>query len=543
MFTWLQTHIQKHHKIIFGIILVVVIISFVFTIGNFGGFGNPVNPNEQPKNFYGFNLNSQRDRSYLEQGLAISSQLNRQRINSPERDMLARAVKLHLANELMIPQPSEEAFLEYVRARPAFMDFRTGEYSHNQYTQILDMLKNNARISEETVADILGQDYRIAQVDKALGGPGYVLPYEAVEVIKRRDTVWSIDVAELKREDFKPEIEVTDEALQTYYEENKARYETAPMASAEYVMFNTEDFLEEVPEPSQEQLTKYYNSNRAKWPKNDEGATEPLENIEDEVTAEWKREQAKDLALHAANELVVEIDNAVYEKTIEQGAESVEAFVSKHGQTLEPLPPFSATDVPANAPLPAKALRQALSLTGDRFYTDGLVTNEGGAIIIVKSMSETTIPPLSEIRDQVVADYKADEEQRQFNLAGQENQKKLQAAVDEGKSFEEEAKALGLTVQTYDDFNFNKSPEGIDNFILQTIENMSQGEVSNLVGFGDVGTIVYVEKRDIPEVSSDSEEVQNLISQLNRGAARATRMTIVNELITIGSEKLDAKKL
>ncbi len=540
MFTWLQTHIQKHHKIIFGIILVVVIISFVFTIGNFGGFGNQNTPGGTPANFYGFNLNSQRDKSYLEQGTMISMQLNRQRLDPDmfQRNMLARAVKLYLANELEIPEPTQEQFANYVHTRPAFMDYRTGEFSKDQYTAFLDAMKNNSRFSEESVVDIIGQDYRISLVDKALGGPGYVLPYEAVEVIKRKDTVWSIDVAELMREDFKPEIEVTDAALEEYYEKNKARYETAPMISAEYVLFNVDDFIEATGEPTQAQISKTYATNRAKWPKNAEGVTMPLADIEDEVAAVWKREQAKELAINAANELNVALYEAVYDGLVKQGDDSLKAFVNEQGQELQPLPPFSATNLPTDAPLPAIALQQALNLDAKRFYTDGITTDEGGVIIFVQDKSATTIPPLSEVRDQVVTDYRIDEEQRQFNLTCQKNEEKLQAAVNAGKVFTEEAKVLGMTVQTFDDFKPNQAPEGVDAFILQTIEGMNQGEVANLASFGDVGAIVYVKKRDIPEITAESEEVKTLMSQLDYQATRATRSSIVNELIAIGDEKL-----
>jgi len=544
MFTWLQTHIQKHHKIVFGVILVVVIVAFVFTIGNFGGFGNPVNPNERAANFYGFNLNSQRDNQYLEQGTLISMQLNRERLDEDafQRNKLARAVKLYLASELEIPAPTKEQFDEYVIARPAFMDFRTGNFNQSQYTQFLDGLKNNARIAEETLIDTLNQDYRIAQVDAALSGPGYVLPYQAVEVLKRQDTVWSIDVAELLREDFKPEINVTDEALQAYYEENKARYETAPMVSAEYVLFPADEVLDQVSEPTQTQLTAYYNQNRAQWPKDEEGKTVPMADIEDIVAAEWKQAEAKKIAVDQANQLAdIELYDAVYNGTVKQGDGSLKTFMDARNMELRALPPFSSTEMPATSPLKPTALRQALNLSSERFFTNGITVDNGAVIIFVKGMSETTIPPLADVRDRVVREYKADEEQRQFNMAGEENQKKLQAAVDAGKSFVDEAKALGLTVQSFDDFKMTDKPEGVDNFVMQTIEGMDQGEVSNLVGFGDIGTIVYVEKRDAPEIDLNSEEVLNLVAQLTDSSARATRMSIVNELITIGDEKLQAE--
>lgn len=469
----------------------------------------------------------------------ISMQLNMERSDF-NRNMLARAVKLSLANELEIPFPNKAQFNKYVSERPAFMDFRTGGFSQSRYTQFLDMLKNNARLSEETLIDTLNQDWRMAQVDAALGGPGYVLPYEAVEEIKRKDTTWSVDIAELDRDNFKPEITVDEEKLQAFYEKNKTSYETAPMVDAEFVLFEADDFVEQVGEPSQEQLQQYYNMNRAQWPKDDEGKTQPLDTIEDVVAAKWKNEQAKQLAVNEANQLAVDLYDAAYQGKVKRTGDSLKTFLAGRGETLEPLPPFSQMEIPADAPLPASALRQAIQqASGDRFYTDGITTDNGGAIIVVRGLSETRIPPLSEIRDRVVTDYKAAEEQTQFNLASQENLKKLRTAVKDGKNFVEEAKALGMTVDSYDDFNILDAPEGIDPPELSVMETLSQGDLGNLARYSDPSTIIYVRKRDIPEVSADSEEVKNLISQLNSRAAQATRETTINDLISIGDEKLN----
>ncbi|GHB98204.1 peptidyl-prolyl cis-trans isomerase [Cerasicoccus arenae] len=542
MFTWLQTHIQRHHKIIFGVILVVIIISFVFTIGNFGGFGNPTNQNNGPREFYGFNLNSNRDRTALEQWTLITLALNRQRTSDEaiQYGAMQRAVMLYLANELQIPEPTQQQFQEYVRECMAFKDFRTGEFSQDMYTRFIDGFKNNPNMNEDTLVIALSQNFRMEQVGNAIGGPGYVMPYLAVEEIKRRDSVWSVDLATLERSTFKPEINITDEALDTYYQQNKFRYETKPQFLTEFVSFSGADFLDQVGEPTEADILKFYNSQRAQWPKNEEGATKPLDEIKDEVIAKWKAKQAQQIAIDEANKLAVALYDATYEGKVKQGDESLATFISDLGLTLAPLPAFSSDNLPGNTPIPPAALQQALSLDEKRFYSDGLVTADGGAIIFLKEKSGTTIPPLAEVRAQVVADYSKEEEQRQFNQKGQSLQKELQAAVKEDKNFAETADSLGLVVESYADFTMAAPPEGLDNFELSTINDMSQGEVSNMVGFGDIGTVIYVKKLEVPEVTAESPDVVAEMSQLTGRIAQATESSILNELIAIGSQKLEA---
>ncbi|MGE9294782.1 MAG: SurA N-terminal domain-containing protein [Puniceicoccales bacterium] len=541
MFTWLQIHIQKHHKIVFGVLLVLIIIAFVFTIGNFGGFGGSGNPQAQKREFYGFNLNSQRDVSALRNWTIITFALDGRRLNEDQLSIgvQQRAVSLYLAEQLQIPGPTQKQFDEYVASRPAFQNPQTGRFDQNTYTMFLDSFQNNPQMGEETLVTALSQNFRIEQVRRAIGGPGYVLPYQAVEEIKMRETVWSVDIAELNREDYNPEIAVTDEALATYYNENKARYETAPRYITEFIEIDADAYTDQVADPSPAQITAHYNRNRAKWSKNEEGQTKPLDDIRDEVSQSYKKQEATKLATDEANKLAVQIYDASYEGQWSFGDGSVEEFLVKQGYEPQPLPPLAQGAIPTDAALPQNALKQALTLNKDRFYSDGLPTDDGAALIILKEITGTTIPPLEEVRERVVADYQRDEKGRQFNLHTEGLQKQLNEAVAAGKSFADTAKELGMTVETFTDFTFMSRPEGIDNWELSALLDMSQGEVSNLVGFGDLGTIMYVSKKDVPDVDPESEEVQAQVERLAQYTAQATEAGVLNELIAQGDKSLE----
>ena len=60
MITWIQTVLQKHHKSVFGVLLVAIIIAFVFTIGSVPFFGDRYRTGGQKgKVFYGFDLSNE----------------------------------------------------------------------------------------------------------------------------------------------------------------------------------------------------------------------------------------------------------------------------------------------------------------------------------------------------------------------------------------------------------------------------------------------------------------------------------------------------
>ncbi|MEO0796675.1 MAG: peptidyl-prolyl cis-trans isomerase [Verrucomicrobiota bacterium] len=541
MFTWLQTHIQKHHKVVFGVLLVLIIIAFVFTIGNFGGFGGGANQQTVRREYYGFNLNSSRDRGALSDWTRLTFLLEGRypSQDAMEADMMQRAPLLFIAGQLEIPEPTEEQFKEYVSQRPAFIDRATGQFSQNAYTEVLDQFENNPNISEETLVTTLTQNYRIDQVRKLLGGPGYVLPYQAMQELKRRETVWTADVATLDEETFRPSITATQEQLQEYYEQNKASYETEPMLVASYVEIKAADLVDKVAEPDETQLLMFYNRNRAKWPKNDEGVTKQLADIKDEVLAAYKLDQAKSLALNEANNLAFAIYDAVYQKSIRLGDDSIPTFFSEQEYSLVDLPPFSQSSPPTPSPFAPDALESVFSLDDNRFYSDGIPTNDGAAIVILKETSGTTIPPLADVKVQVLADYTEVEKKIRYNERGQELTDELQTAVNDGKSFVETAESLGLTVRSAADFTLIDSQSGLDRFELDVLSSMDQGEVINLRKYSDPGTIIFAAKKEVPEVSVDSDEVVKEVEQLAQYSSRATEFSILNELVAIGVEQFN----
>ena len=72
MISWIQNHLIRHGRWIFITLLVVVIVAFVFTIGNTPGCTTD-RSSYTAQNFYGYDLNSPRDRQILTQKVDLST--------------------------------------------------------------------------------------------------------------------------------------------------------------------------------------------------------------------------------------------------------------------------------------------------------------------------------------------------------------------------------------------------------------------------------------------------------------------------------------
>ncbi len=535
MISWLQNLLQKHYKWLFSGLLAIIIVAFVFTIGNTGGIGSS-NPQDIKMEFFGVNLNSPREKQAIEQDVILSAELNGQQLNrnSFQGAFFQRITALYLANQLNMPGPNDAQMAEYIRGLPAFQDRRTGSFSPDLYTKMLDSMQNSPqRGGEQALLQVISDDYRIGKVMGALGGPGYVLPYMAKRQIEMTDTVWDVSVAEFDQGGFKPDLQPTDENLQKFYEENEMRFATGPRIVVSYVGFPTSEFVGDVDEPTEAQQLNYYRVHRNEFPKGEDGKPQPIDAVRADVIAGWKKTQAQELAINAANELAVAAYEAVYAEKLEPNAQSVAAFAKEHGKKLVTLAPFSRSKPESSVPgVPQSALAQAAGLDDARFYTDAVALDDGAAIFFLEEELPSSTPALADIREQVLEDYKTSETRRLYNLRALEIKKELQAAATAGKSFKETAESLGLTVQSYSDFTFNSPPQGLDYFVLQTIQGMKVGEVEDLMAFGSLGTYIYVSGKETPDVPLDSPKIEENVGQMTTFAGRATAQGILNELIT-----------
>src|ERR1022692_4025296 len=74
MISWIQRYFQRHFRIIFGVLLAVTIISFIFTIGSTPGIGR-ADRREMTRDYFGHNLASREEVQRMIEDAHLSSYL------------------------------------------------------------------------------------------------------------------------------------------------------------------------------------------------------------------------------------------------------------------------------------------------------------------------------------------------------------------------------------------------------------------------------------------------------------------------------------
>ena len=322
MISWIQITFQRHFRIIFFGLLAVLIVSFVFTIGAAPGIGS-AERKVQARTYFDLNLSSPEDQARLYQDANLSIMLQAGSMNFSQAQLqefaLERYASLYLANQLNLPGPSEQEYEEFIKAVRIFMG-PTGTFDPSAYASFRDNLKISGQFTEQDVDRILRDDYRVREVQTLLGGPGYVTEDEVNFQLERTDTVWSANVARIDYTTFAPAIEPSEDELQTYFDQNAFRYESAPQVKVSYAEFSATSYFAQI-QLTEEDIRAYYEANPARFPRTDspEGETPAITDsdpdidflaVRDQVSAALRLDRARRLASEAASDLTVALFDA-----------------------------------------------------------------------------------------------------------------------------------------------------------------------------------------------------------------------------------------
>jgi peptidyl-prolyl cis-trans isomerase D len=559
MISWIQHHLIRHGRWIFLSLLTLIIVAFVFTIGNTPGCTTDRSGYEENL-FYGIDLNAAREREVIIEKVQLSAFLNGQQIRSEEQfqnQLTSRIALLHLADEIGLPSPSQETLADYIRTKAAFRG-PDGEFSADAYTKFVDNMESNPRMSQGLVMIVLEEDHRINQIGSVLSGPGYLLPAEAIAQTQRSATKLNLATAEIKYADFTPEITVEELALREYYEANKLRYEIPERIKASYVFFGREAYPGKAPEASEAELREHFISQQdafvaayeATKPEptepiegeaaasSEEAATVTFEDVREAVAQSYLIEQETRMANKAAQAFAY----TLYRDEIKRDSAAFDALLKESQLSLIEIEPYTLAAASQRA-LSKELLESAFKLGGNRYYSDAYAVDKGFAVLLYEGRIVPEIPEFEAVQSEVTKDYQSDEKRRLFNEKGESLQAELKAKIDEGIDFTEAAEALGLGTTTFETFTAQEAPRELNRSALQLAQGMQSGEVSPMLTAAGTGIFVYLVNKTVPEITSDNEDLTQAKDFLTRYAAYTSGSALANELVFLGLPEDAAEEL
>ena len=561
MISWIQKYFQHHFKVIFGVLLGVVIVAFVFTIGAAPGIGNADRQGVVDRPFFDYNLSMQSDQQRLmgDAGLSASlrlgafAQLDGEQV---QNYAFQRAATLHLADQWHIPTPTAAEITDQIKTLRMFAG-QNGEFDAKAYQTFRDNLKTNPRgIKEADILRIVSDDVRAEKVQTLLSGPGYVLPADIKSQLLRTDTTWTLTTATADYAAYKPEIKAPDTELTQYFEQAGGRYDIPPQVVASYLDFPALDNLAKVT-LSDAEVRAFYAANPSRFPKPPTPAkadgtapsvTPPADPAADfaavrpQVESTLKFERALKLAVKTASDVSL----ALFESKAKT-PESVAAFLASSKLTPKPLAPFARDAAPAELGGSSEAVAEAFRLGKDRLVSDAVSTPTGAVILFWKETQPTRKPLFNEVKERVSTDYVEGERRKRFIELGKTAKAALETRLKAGETLELAAAAVatstGLKIEakTVAPFSMRNRPQDLDFSVFGALERLEKGQVSDMVFSGEKGIFVYASDKQLPDQSESNPRYGETRNQIASFTARIGASAFVSELVEKELQKTTPK--
>lgn len=575
MISWIQDRLIKNGKWIFSILLAVIIVSFVFVIGETPGITTPQFGGDD-QYYYGVNLRDPDALEILDRQTTLvtmmrggSSTFSAQNIRQLS---YFRAAALHLADQYKVPVPDKETLQDYILEMPLFQN-QQGEFNPDAYQQFVDSIGNNPTLQGGLLDRAIQDEYRIAKVSEWLSDQGFVVPYDVQLLGQEAQTRWSIKVAIRKLNEFQPEIEITDEALNAYFENNKFQYETTRQRLISWIYFPAERFLQEVADPGDEVLLehleayiyRFLDSEEDRDPEDPSNILEPealLAKRRDQVLADWRKERADSIARIRAEDFAT----SLYDEEVKQNSDEFKGRVDALGLETGSFNPI-ARDTPPRAAGEGATwdiLRYTRGLNTMQWFTDAIEFREGYGIFYLTGIEEPEVPPLSEIRDQVESDFREAERRRRFNETAVPIASSIRENLDQGMDFDAAVARSSLPpvktvipdlnrawrnqmplprvsdreflfqVRSYDDVSQSNLPPRFPEALFNNLKGMEPGEMSDMITVGRVGYFLYVLEKDEPQLLAGEPDYEDARNTLEFSYGNFLLRNAMNELLEEG---------
>ena len=545
MISWIQRSFQHHFRVVFGVLLAVTIISFIFTIGASPGIGR-AGPKTYSQLFFGHDLSRQGASESLYGDAALSVQLQagfmpRESAQVQEYG-LQRIAALALADQLKIPAPSREDLATYIKNLGAFAG-ADGQFDANRYATFRDSLKTNPRLSEGDISRVLSDDVRIMRLQQILVGPGYVLPGEITAQLALADSTWTIAVATADYASFQPDLPVAEDALKRFYDDTAFRYMVPPRVGVDFVEYPASAFLGAVSVTAAE-VRAYFDENPLRFPKPAEPKAADAAKavnldadfaaVRPQVEQALKTERAQRLAAKAAADLTV----AIYEQKLTPHTPAFDDFLAKNKLTLKAVAPFHRDAVPPGLDWTPTIVEQALQLGADHPVSDALSGTAGSLVLFWRETLPSFQPGLAQVRDRVGADFKENERRQRFVEFGRTLRGQLETRLKAGEAFDKAAAAVTggsqpkLVVKEYPSFIRRQPPKEIEATVLGPLDRLERGQVSDMLLTEDKGLFVYVKDKKSPDLAETSPQFAATQAQLARLSVSANRNLFMEEIVS-----------
>lgn len=402
-------------------------------------------------------------------------------------ELIQRAVLMNQAQSLNLGVSDAQVDAYLLQAEQFQTD---GQFDQSKYLNFIRSLGFTPLAFKERIK----QDVLIQQTRNALAGSEFVLPSQVDHIVALQNQKRSYDYIRYSLADKTEQVNVTDEELRAYYQENQASFVAPEQVKLDYVVVSVADIQDKV-DVTEAELNDAYQARVASFQGEERAASHILVDTEsrsdEEAQARIKEIQAKLAEGQSFTELAAEYSDDLGSKDNggDLGYVSRGIMVGDFEDTL-----FAMQEVG---------------------QVDEVQTEFGYHLIQLNDISETEAPTLDEMRNELMDELVAQKAKDEL-LSEHENITDLAYASDDLSAI---AKAYGVAILTTDYFGRNggadeisSAPAVISAAYSPTV--LEDGHNSDLIELSDEEVVVVHVNDHKPAAQQTFEEAKEAIASI-----------------------------
>lgn len=330
---------HKHGRWLFGIITVIIIVSFVgfltpgFTSiftgrsasASYGvAFGKSISGNEMHEQSrlgcIAFSIQT---------GFPISAPFVSQYAQSRAFETICM---LRAAEKLGV-KVSDNELTAFMKRMPAFMDKNGSGFDKTKLENYISKELTPAGFNSQELDDAARQSLVIQKLIGQVTENVIVTDDELKEFFKAVHEKFEVSLLSFASTDFKKDIRIEEKDLKNFFEANKTNFLTAPKVKAGLVMFSYQNFLKDaVKSVTPEDIKAYYDANQAEFTEYNDKTDKnkksivPFDKAMPGIKTKLIDAKSKALAMEAAQKFAEKVYEGLENTATEAGTEAEKIF-------------------------------------------------------------------------------------------------------------------------------------------------------------------------------------------------------------------------
>lgn len=337
-----------------------------------------------------------------------------------------------------------------------------------------------------------------------------ITPQEGKSLYEREHQEVASEAVAFSATNYMAAVVASPEAVAQFYSNRVATYMIPDRVQVSYVYFNVTNFLPQAQTELGTNLNDLVENNLQRLGTNittmfPEAKTPEAQ--KEKVREQVVRQRAVADASQKANEFAHSLMDSASSRSL-----NFQEAAKTNGYTVEVSPPFDRTEGPKGVEVGPDFVKAAFALTPDEPFAGPFSGQDGAYVIALNKRIPHEIPPLEQIRNQVVEDYKHSQAVQLARQAGEAFYGTLTNKLAQGVTFTNicaEARVTPLALPPFS-ISTRDLPEaeslGTLNQLKQAAFSTAPGKVSQFQFTGDGGMVLYVKaKLPIDQAKMDAD--------------------------------------